>query len=340
MKNFKIITLFISIILVLVGCSSNGGETAQNTTSGENSIENVTISIGHINPETDEAQFHQGILKFIEIVEEKTNGSVKFEVYPGGELGGEREMIESTQLGTLDMVVTSTGPLGNFADKTLALDFPFLFKDREHAYRVLDGEIGDEINQQIAENGMYNLAWWETGFRQITNNSREIKTPADLTGLKIRTMENPVHLFAFEHYGAAPTPMAFTELYTGLEQGVVDGQENPLTVIVPNKLQEVQKYLSISNHVYSPGAVLINKEKFDSFSPELQKILTEAAQEAKVFERQFIADLEDQLISGLKEEGVIVTEQIDYDAFLEATQAVYKEYESEYGELINKILEY
>lgn len=329
--------IFVSIFLFLAGCGNKNNEAA--STGEGTEIEKTTISIGHINPETEEAQFHKGIQKFIEIVEEKTDGAVKFDVYPNGELGGEREMIEATQLGTLDMTVVSTGPLGNFAKKSLALDFPFLFKDREHAYKVLDGEIGAEIDKQIEENGLYNLAWWETGFRHLSNSNHAVKEPADLKGLKIRTMENPVHLDAFKEFGASPTPMSFTELYTGLEQGVVDGQENPMTVIVPNKLYEVQKYLTLTSHVYSPGVVLINQEKLDSFSPELQQIIEDAAIEARDYERKFVADLEEELIQVMKDHGTEVTEEYDFDAFFKATQPVYKKYEAEYGDILNRILE-
>jgi len=334
MKRLIPLLISISLLVILTACGSGNKET-----SGKGEIKKVEISLGHINPETEEAQFHKGVQKFIELVEEKTDGNVVFNVHPNGELGGEREMIEATQLGTLDMVVTSTGPLGNFSKKSLALDFPFLFKDREQAYKVLDGEIGDEINEQIEDNGMYNLAWWETGFRQLSNNKRAIKSPEDLKGLKIRTMENAVHLDAFKAMGASPTPMSFTELYTGLEQGVVDGQENPLTVIVPNKLQEVQEYLTISNHVYSPGAILINQAKFDEFPAELQEIIKKAAIEARDYERKFVADLEEEMIQVVKDSGTEVTTDYDYDAFFESTKEVYKKYDAEFGDVLNKILE-
>lgn len=335
----KIISLFIliGIVTLLGACGSNGSASDGDQANGD--IEEVTISIGHINPETEEAQFHKGVEKFIEIIDEKTDGAVKFDVHPGGELGGEREMIEETQFGTLDMVVTSTGPLGNFAPKSLALDFPFVFRDREHAYKVLDGEIGDEINEQIADSGVYNLAWWETGFRHISNNQRPIVEPEDMRGLKIRTMENPIHLDAFEELGAAPTPMSFTELYTGLEQGVVDGQENPMTVIVPNKLYEVQDYLTLTSHVYSPGAVLINQAKFDGLSSELQDIIRDAAIEARDYERDLVMSLEDDMIEVMKENGTEVVEDYNYDAFFEAIQPIYDKYDAEHGELLGKILE-
>ncbi|MET3506543.1 TRAP transporter substrate-binding protein [Halalkalibacter oceani] len=335
-KNYTWRMIGIFVLLLLAACNSSNENTGAEPNS--ESDESVIISLGHINPETEDAQFHQGILKFVEIVDEKTNGSVKFDIHPGGELGGEREMIEATQLGTLDMVVTSNGPLGNFADKTFAFDFPFLFRDRDHAYKVLDGEIGDEINEQIEETGVYNLAWWETGYRQISNNKQPITKPEDLKGLKIRTMENPIHLSTFEAYGASPTPMAFTELYTGLEQGVVDGQENPFTVIVPNKLQEVQKYLTVSNHFYTPGAVLINQAKFDGLSPELQQIIQDAAIEARDYEREFIQQLDAKLIQVMEESGTEVTDQFDFDAFFEASQGVYEQYADQYGELLDKIL--
>lgn len=318
-----------------VAAENDGSEEGEEA-SGE--FESVTIAIGHATADNETSHYHQGILKFEELITEATDGQVTIEIHPNGVLGGEREMIEAVQLGTLDMVLTSSGPLGNFADKSYAFDFPFLFRDRDHAYKVLDGEIGQEVNDQIAETGMINLVWMENGFRHLTNNVRPVMKPEDLDGIKLRTMENDVHLSAFREYGADPTPMAFTELFTALQQGVVDGQENPLAVIVPNKLHEVQDYLTLSNHIYSPAPFLINKDLFDGFSPQLQEAIIEAAEGARDYERQFIQDMDQEFLETIKEQGTEITEEYDYDAFFEATQPVYDEYEAEYGDILDRIL--
>lgn len=262
------------------------------------------------------------------------------EVHPNGALGGEREMTEAIQLGTLDLVLTSSGPLGNFAPKSNAFDFPFLFRDQEHAYKVLDGEIADEVNEQLEEAGLKVLAWAENGFRNLTNNVRPIVHPDDMKGIKIRTMENKVHLAAFQGYGASPTPMDFTELFTAMQQGVVDGEENPLAIIVPNKFYEVQKYLTLSSHIYSPLPLIIGKQKFDSFSPELQQIFLDAAAEMRDYERNFMAEMNDEFIQAAIDGGmeIVYPDEFDYEAFLEATQPVYEEYAEEYGEFHEKIM--
>lgn len=303
-------------------------------------FEEMTIAIGHATADTDDGHYHQGALFLKDKIEEATGGKVTIEIHPNAVLGGEREMIEALQLGTLDMVLTSSGPVGNFASKSNAFDFPFLFRDHAHAYAVLDGELGEEVNEQLEEVGIKVLAWAENGFRNITNDVRPIVNPEDLAGIKIRTMENQVHMAAFEAYGASPTPMAFNELFTSLQQGVVDGEENPLGVIMPNKFYEVQKYLTLSSHVYSPAPLLIAKAKFDSFSPELQEIFMDAAIEMRDFERNFLAEMDEKYVETAIENGmeVVTPEEFNYDAFLEATQPVYEQYKDEFGEFHERIM--
>lgn len=321
--------------------SSSSSGSSSSSSSGDKGFEAMTIALGHATSDSENSHYHQGALKFKELVEQATDGKVTIKIHPNGELGGEREMIEAVQLGTLDMVFTSTGPVGNFASKSNAFDFPFLFRDREHAYKVLDGEIGAEVNEQLESVGLKVLAWAENGFRNMTNSKHPIKKPEDLRGIKIRTMENKVHLDTFREFGADPTPMAFTELFTSMQQKVVDGQENPLSVIMPNKFYEVQKYLTLSGHFYSPAPLIISKAKFDKFSPELQQVLLDAAAEARDWEREFIAQMNTEYIELGKQNGVevVTSEEFDYEAFLAASQPIYKKYESEYGEILNKILE-
>src|SRR5690625_3527871 len=175
--------------------------------AADGDFEEMTIALGHATADNETSHYHQGSLYFKDLVEERTGGKVTIEIHPNATLGGEREMIEALQLGTLDMLITSTGPVGNFAPKSNAFDFPFLFRDEEHAYAVLDGELGDEVNEQLEEVGIKVLAWAENGFRNMTNDVRPIVNPEDMDGLKIRTMENQVHLAAFQAYGADPTPM-------------------------------------------------------------------------------------------------------------------------------------
>ena len=194
---------------------------------------------------------HYGVAaaKFEEVVKAETGDDFEFNHFPSSGLGGEREVIEGLQLGTIEATIVSSGTLANFVPDTGVFDIPFLFRDLDHARAVLDGEVGQEILARFDDVGLHGLAWGEQGFRHITNNRNAIHTPADVEGLKIRTMENPVHLAAFNAMGAAPTPMAWPEVISSLQQGVIDGQENPLSVIVSVKLDEVQKYLTLSGHV-------------------------------------------------------------------------------------------
>ena len=186
---------------------------------------------------------HYGVAveTFAREVEKRTNGRYKVQNFYAGALGAERESVEGVQLGTLDLTLTSTGPIPNFVPEVAILDIPFLFRDYAQARAVLDGPIGQELLQKFPPKGMVALAWAENGFRHMTNSKRPVNGPDDLRGLKMRTMENPIHIQAYKQFGILPTPMAFTEVYTALEQKAIDGQENPLNVIQANKFYEVQK---------------------------------------------------------------------------------------------------
>ena len=196
---------------------------------------------------------------FAREVEKRTNGRYKVQTFHSGSLGAKRESVEAVQLGTQELTFTSTGPVPNFVPDVAILDIPFLFRDYGHARAVLDGPIGQELLQKFPGKGMVALAWAENGFRHMTNSKHAVASPEDLKGLKMRTMENPVHIQAYKAFGIIPTPMAFTEVFTALQQGTVDGQENPLSVITSAKLDQVQKYLSLTGHVYSPALFLMNK---------------------------------------------------------------------------------
>ncbi|NEU31375.1 DctP family TRAP transporter solute-binding subunit [bacterium LRH843] len=353
MKN-RWAVLFMSLftLTVLSACSGDAKQTTspvdsgkaitessgENTGSGE--FEKMTLALGHGLVADETSHYHQGAVKFKELVEEATGGNVTIEIHPNGSLGGDREMAEGIQLGTLDMAIIASAPLGNFASKSNAFDFPFLFRDRDHVYAVLDGEPGEEVNEQLAEVGIKVLAWAENGFRNMSSSAHPIVNPEDLKGLKIRTMENQVHLAAFQAYGAAPTPMNFQELFSAMQQGVVDGQENPLGVIVPNKFYEVQKYLTISEHVYSPAPLIMNTEKFNGFSPELQEVFMKAAAEMRDWERNFVAEKNEQFLQTAIDKGmeVVTADEFNYDAFFEATKPVYEKYADEYGEFLEKII--
>ncbi|WP_108485530.1 TRAP transporter substrate-binding protein [Oceaniglobus ichthyenteri] len=295
-----------------------------------------SIVIGHaLSPQS---HYGLGADAFIEKLSELSGGEFTGEQAPAGQLGGERDMIEGLQIGSLDVVITSTGPLGNFVPEVYVLDLPFLFRDYDHARNVLDGDIGKELLAKIDQNNLVGLAWSENGFRHVTNSQRPVRTPEDLDGLKLRTMENKVHMEAFSDLGAAPTPMAFPELFTALQQGVVDGQENPITVISASKFWEVQKYVSLTGHVYSPVAILASPILLDSLSDEQRGWFDEAAKASAAATRAEVNRLEDEGVALLRENGMEVITDIDKAPFAELAEPAYAIYTDEYGtEMVDRI---
>lgn len=332
-KCFMVVgTVVLVLTLVLTGCQTSapksGGEAGKTQT--------VTLKAGH--PVAETHPYHLGLVKFAELVDQKTNGQIKIDIYANGQLGNERDMIEGLQLGTLDLVVTSTGPVSNFVPEMGVVDLPFLFRDRRHAYNVLDGPIGQDLLKKFAAKNIVGLAFWENGFRHLTNSKHPVNTPADVQGLKVRTMENPVHQETFRVLGADPTPMAWSEVFTALQQKTIDGQENPIPIIYNQKIYEAQKYLALTGHFYSPSLLLMSKAAFDKLTPEQQKIIQEAAIEAANYEREQIKKQEDEQVDKLKTAGMEITEP-DRAAFQEATKSVYDKFAPQFGqELIQKIL--
>ena len=295
-----------------------------------------SIVIGHAL--APDSHYGLGADAFIAKLEELSGGEWTGTQAPAGQLGGERDMIEGLQIGSLDVVITSTGPLGNFVPEIYVTDLPFLFRDYDHARKVLDGEIGQELLAKIDENNLVGLGWSENGFRNVTNSQRPVNTPEDLQGLKLRTMENKVHMEAFTDLGASPTPMAFPELFTALQQGVVDGQENPVTVIVASKFWEVQKYLTMTGHVYSPVAILASPVLFEGLTDEEKGWFREAAKASAAATRAEVNRLEDEGIALLEENGMEVVTEVDKSAFADLIEPAYKIYTDEYGtEMVDRI---
>ena len=260
-----------------------------------------------------------------------TDGKFTFKQYPANALGGEREMVEGLQLGTVNVVLTSTGPVGNFVPEVLITDIPFLFRDYEHAHAVLDGPIGQELLDKFPEHGLIALAWGENGFRNLTNSKRPVKEPEDAKGLKIRTMENEVHMQAFSQLGVLPTPMAFPELYTALQQGTVDGQENPIGVILAAKFPEVQKYLSLTNHVYSPALILVSPTVWDTLSDEEKGAFRKAAKVGAAAMREKVRADAESGVAKLEAEGMQVTKDVNRAAFEKALEPLMATYAEKFG---------
>jgi tripartite ATP-independent transporter DctP family solute receptor len=232
----------------------------------------------------------------------------------------------------MDLTMTSTGPVPNFVPEVAILDIPFLFRDYAHARAVLDGPIGQELLTKFDAKGLKALAWGENGFRHMTNNKRPVNAPDDLKGLKMRTMENPIHIAAYKQFGILPTPMAFTEVFTALQQGTVDGQENPLSVISAGKLGQVQKHVSLTGHVYSPALILMSKARWDKLSAEDKQAFLDSAKEAVKANRARIDEDEKRVIGELKGQGVTVVENVDKAKFQAALQPTFAEFGKRFGQ--------
>ena len=277
---------------------------------------------------------HQGVAidTFAREVEKRTNGRYKVQTFYSGSLGGERESVEAVQLGTQELTFTSTGPVPNFVPEVAILDIPFLFRDYNHARSTLDGPIGQELLGKFSSKGIVALAWGENGFRHMTNSKRAVNLPDDLKGLKMRTMENPVHIQAYKQFGIIPTPMAFTEVFTALQQGTVDGQENPLSVITAAKLDQVQKYLSLTGHVYSPALFLMNKAAWDKLSPADKQAFLAAAKEAVKANRARIDDDERKAVADLRAKGMAVVDNVDKSKFQATLAPVYVDFGKRFGQ--------
>ena len=273
-----------------------------------------------------------GAEAFAAAVAEATDGRYVVEQFPNSALGGEREMIEGAQIGSVDVLITSTGPVGNFVPETLITDIPFLFRDYDHARAVLDGPIGQEILARFPQHGLVALAWAENGFRNLTNSVHPVRAPADLSGLKLRTMQNDVHILAFETLGALPTPMAWPEVYTALQQGTVDGQENPIPVIVAANLADVQPYLSLTRHVYSPALFIMSKSVWDGLSETDQQAFVEAARIGAAAVREEVSRVEQSGVAALRGQGMDVVEGIDLAPFQEVLEPAYAQYAERFGD--------
>ncbi|MFZ5859867.1 MAG: TRAP transporter substrate-binding protein [Spirochaetota bacterium] len=297
----------------------------------------IDIKLAHVVNEQD--AFHLAATKFKELTEKYTNGEVKVTIFPNAVLGDERTLLERMKMGIVDAGIITSGPFVNFVPQFGVVDMPFLFRDAEHAYKVLDGPIGDKLFADLEPQGWKGLAWAERGFRNLTNNKRPINKPEDVAGLKIRLMQNPIYVDSFKALGANAVPMAWTEALTALQQHTIDGQENPLNVIVSFKLYESQKYLAITRHAYAPAPIIMSMMTWKKLTPAQQTAVLKAAREAAQYERDYDNQNEAGWLKELADKGMVITRP-DLSAFLKAVKPVYDTYSDKFGkDLINAILE-
>lgn len=308
---FKVLIAALFVVLVAAcsgetsGANSNGsgGETYE-WNLGYNTAEN---SVRGVAAET-----------FKEIVEEETDGRVTVNTFAGETLGSEAEMLEQVNSGALELQLVGGGGMQNYVPEYAVLALPFMVQDFDEAYAVLDGEIGEELKGLAEEQGFKVLAHTDLGFAQITNNVRPIHTPEDLEGVKMRSPEEPTSIETFEQLGASVSTMAFTEVYMGLQQGVIDGQFNPLDAIYENNIHEVQDYLTITNHFYYHVNFIMNNDLFNGLDSELQEIVLSAAKEAQQASREYTQEKDKEMLSVLEGEFEEVVTEPDIEAFQSA----------------------
>lgn len=286
-----------------------------------------TLTFAHVLIE--ETPNGQAALRFKEEVEEKSDGRIEIQVLPAAQVGGDVEIIEQIQMGLVDIGIPPTATLGNFEPRLQILDLPFLLSDYDTMVKVLDGDVGREILDTLNDDNMYGVNFWGAGFRHMTNNVRPIHGPEDLEAIRMRTMQAPIIISTYENLGANATAMAFTEVYNGLQQGVVEGQENPLANIYTMRFHEVQDYLSLTNHAYHAYAAVINQGTWDSLPEDLQQIMLEAFDNGRDTSRELTLQDEEKILANI--EGEIAINEITpeaRDAFIEASLPVHQEYEN------------
>ncbi len=286
-----------------------------------------------------EHPLHVGFEKMASIMNEKSGGRIEATAYPSGQLGNLRAISEGLQLGTIEIGTQSPGGLASFMPLLGVLELPYLYRDNQHVYNTVDGEIGQELNELFREKtGIRILGYWMNLYRNTTNSKKAIVKPEDFKGLKIRVPETKTVMDTIAALGASPVPMPFGDVYTSLQQGVIDGQENPLSIIWASKLYEVQKYLSLTGHIYSPVTIMISDQFYNSLPEDLQKIVVEAFEEVRPEVRKMVEDQEQKLLENLKNQGMEINE-VDKSEFAEYMGSIYDEFTKANGKTAGEYIE-
>ncbi|MDE1223182.1 DctP family TRAP transporter solute-binding subunit [Vibrio aestuarianus] len=309
---------------------------ASTITMSSNVLAATTLKLAHAAPESDLQQNLS--LFFKKEVEARSNGDIKVNIYPQGQLGSDKQMIDGSRAGIVDLAMVGLNNYNGLMPESAAFTLPFMFPNRETAYKVLDGEPGQEVLAKFEKFDLKGLGFPENGYRNMTNNEKPIRTPADVKGLQMRVNGSKALNDMFNELGANPQQIPVSELYTALETGVVDSQDHPISVTLSFKFNEVQKYLSLTQHAYSPLVLTMNLRKFNGLSPEEQKIIEDVSAEAVAMQRKLSIEKEDEMIAELEAQGMQVNRDVDGAAFQQAIQPVWSAYIEKNGDtMINKI---
>ena len=327
------------LVLILAACGRPDSGSSSGDEGGDG--ETYTIRLAHLVPE--EQSSHVAAVDFKEKLESESDGRIKVELYPNGQLyGSDREAIEAVQLGNIEMTIPAVAAMASFNEKFQVFDLPFLFNNNEAAYKALDGELGQELMADLESNGLKGLVFGENGFRHVSNNEGPIEKPEDMEGLKMRTLESPLHTDTFNAFGANASPFAFGELYTALQQGTYDAMDCPISLYYTNKFYEVQDYLTLTGHVYAATSLLMNDDFYNDLPEDLQELLMEASEEFRDQQRELAQQQDTEFMDQLVAEGMQINDLTDEqrDAFREAAAPVYEKYEGQIGkDLIDRALE-
>ena len=291
----------------------------------------TVIKIGHGAAES--FHMHRALLKFEELVETGSNGEIDVQIFPSSQMGPDREMIEGVQTGVLEMAIPPSSFFAGWDPAFAVIELPYMYASKDIAFDVLDGAAGDGMLARVENQGLVGLGWLELGVRNVTNNVRPIASPQDLEGVKLRTMKVPAHVATFESLGANPTPMNFGEVYSALQQGVIDGQENPLAIITSQRFYEVQKYLSTTGHVFAVYMPVVSKPFFDSLSAEHQQLIHASMARARAHQAELVAAEDASQLDDIRSAGVEVLELTaeQRQAFADQTESVSLQYSDEVG---------
>jgi tripartite ATP-independent transporter DctP family solute receptor len=296
MKTFtRRAVLAVAATLALAGATSAGAQ-----------VRERTIKFAYLNQAGHPQDL--GAKRFAELVEKASGQKMHVKLFPGGVLGGDLQNVSAVQGGTLEMTNLNAGILSSHVKELGVFDVPFLFNGPAEADALSDGPLGRKLLGMLGDKGMVGLGYFDLGFRNLTNNKRPITKVEDIAGLKIRVIQSPIYVDLFNAMGANATPMPFPEVYSALEQGAIDGQENPFTTIKASRFNEVQKYLTVTRHIYNPMALLFSKKVWDGYSAEEKKIVTDAAAAAIQYQRQVSRQQDDEALAALKKGGMQVTE--------------------------------
>lgn len=291
----------------------------------------TVIKVGHGAAEA--FHMHRALLKFEELVEAGSNGEIDVQIFPSSQMGPDREMIEGVQTGVLEMAIPPSSFFAGWDPAFAVIELPYMYPSKDIAFDVLDSAAGEQMQARVQNQGLVGLGWLELGVRNVTNNVRPVATPEDLEGVKLRTMKVPAHVATFETLGANPTPMNFGEVYSALQQGVIDGQENPLAIITSQRFYEVQKYLSTTGHVFAVYMPVMSQFFFDSLSAKDQQLVQDSMAAARAYQAELVAAEDAAQLEQIRAAGVevleLTTEQ--RQAFADKTESVRLKYRDEVG---------